>query len=182
MHLAHDAPKPPRRIRSKITRGTKLLPTVHEQSHWARIMRDTFDACISHCGGDGYVSELQRLQARRIAAMEAECVHLEDRIAQSRKAGEEPPASVVDLYLRAAAAQRRHAEVLGWRPQQRDITPSLASVLEHHAKSKAGQGEGPAADRGSAALGDIDISCDSSDSGDSDIPMVSEKPGEPDDA
>ena len=125
---------PPRKIRSRITRGSKLLPSVHEQSVWARIMRDTLDAVTEHCGGEGYMSELKRMQARRIAALEAECVHLEDRIAQSRLAGEEPPAAVIDLYCRIANGQRRHCEALGWERTARNLNPSLAQIIEAKAE------------------------------------------------
>jgi hypothetical protein len=37
--------------RSRITRGSKLLPSVHEQSVWARVVRDVLDAVVAHCGG-----------------------------------------------------------------------------------------------------------------------------------
>jgi hypothetical protein len=57
--------------RSRITNGKALLPSVHGQSVWGRIMKDVMDAVYEHCGGEGAISELERLQARRIAALEA---------------------------------------------------------------------------------------------------------------
>jgi len=119
-----------RKHRSRITNGSKLLPSVHEQSVWARIMRDTLDAVVAHCGGVDNVSELKRMQARRVAALEAELIHIEDRIATAHAAGDEPDVATLDLYGRLANGQRRHCEALGWERTPRDVTPSLASYIE----------------------------------------------------
>jgi hypothetical protein len=124
----------PRKHRSRITRGSKLLPTVHEQSVWARIMRDTLDAVMAHLGGDGYASELQRMQARRIAALEAELIHIEDRIARARAGGEDPATSDLDLYGRLANGQRRHCEALGWQRVPRDITRAVIEQAKAEAR------------------------------------------------
>jgi hypothetical protein len=121
------------RHRSRITNGTALLPSVHGQSAWARIMKDVLDNVIAHCGGDGQITELERLQARRIAALEAELIHVEDKIALARAAGEEPAAAVVDLYTRLANGQRRHCEALGWQRTARNITPTI----DHYIKERA---------------------------------------------
>jgi hypothetical protein len=55
-------------------------------------MKDTYDCIMIHVGGHDYASEPQRLQARRIAALEAELVHMENKIGEARCAGEEPNA------------------------------------------------------------------------------------------
>lgn len=52
-------------------------------------MRDTYRAVIQHCGGDGAISELERMAARRIGALEAELIHMEDKFATIRAAGGE---------------------------------------------------------------------------------------------
>jgi hypothetical protein len=124
--LAADGSKPVRN-RSRITNGTRLLPSVKGSSVWGRIMSDVYEAVVSHCGGDGCISELQRLQARRIAALEAELIYIEDKIGIARLAGEEPPPAVLDLYGRLANGQRRHCEALGWTRMPRDITPNIAT-------------------------------------------------------
>ena len=126
--------KPPQRYRSRITSGSKLLPNVHEQSVWARIMRDTLDAVLTHCGGPDEISELKRLQARRIAALEAELIHIEDRIASAHAAGEAPAASDLDLYGRLANGQRRHCEALGWERTAHNVTPDLSTYIEGKAQ------------------------------------------------
>jgi hypothetical protein len=98
-------------------------------------MRDVFDAVLAHCGGADYASELKRMQARRIAALEAELIHIEDRIARAHAEGQEPAIADLDLYGRLANGQRRHCEALGWERQARDVTPSLSQILEQHAKA-----------------------------------------------
>ena len=80
----------PRGRRSRITKGSKLLPTVNQSSVWGRIMGDVLDAVIARCGGEGQISELQRLPGPPHPALEAELIHLEDKIASTRLAGEEP--------------------------------------------------------------------------------------------
>ena len=129
MHMLKDT-SPPSKRRSRITSGARLLPTVRGDSQWGRIMGDVYNSALAHCGGADYVSELQRLQCRRIGALEAELVHAENRIAAARTAGEEPPPSLLDLYCRLSSAQRRHCEALGWQRTARDITPDLRKYIE----------------------------------------------------
>jgi len=124
--------------RSRISNGTELLPGVDLRSTWARFMRDTYNSLVhSHLGGADYASEVQKMQCRRIATLEAELVHAEARIAAKRAKGEEPSGNDLDLYCRLGNAQRRHAEVLGWRPAQKDITPSLSTIIEQQAAEDA---------------------------------------------
>ena len=107
-----------------MTNGSSLLPTVDGRSIWARLMRDSFAALVTHCGGADHVTETMRATARRAAALEAELIHLEDKFARTRADGGEPDASDLDLYGRLADRQRRLHEVLGWQRTPRDITPS----------------------------------------------------------
>jgi hypothetical protein len=107
-----------------------LLPSIDGRSTWARIMRDTYSAMISHAGGADYVPETKRLLARRIAAIESECVHLEDKFALAHARGGEPAVSDLELYGRLTGQQRRCLEALGWERTQRDITPpDLATYI-----------------------------------------------------
>ena len=116
--------------RSRIGNGSSLLPSVDGRSVWARLMRDTYAAVLTHCGGADYVSETKRMAARRIAALEAELVHLEDKFARARADGAQPDTADLDLYGRLANGQRRHMEAVGWERTARDVTPSLATYLE----------------------------------------------------
>jgi hypothetical protein len=59
--------------RSRITNGRRLLPGVHAQSAWARIMRDVVNALAAHCGGESNLIEPQRLIARRAAIGSRAC-------------------------------------------------------------------------------------------------------------
>jgi hypothetical protein len=114
------------RQRSKIANGTQLLPKTDGRSIWARLMRETFEALLVHCGD---ASETQRLIARRISTLEAELVFIEDKLASIRAAGGEPDPATVDLYGRLADRQRRLADPLGWqRPPPRDVT-SLGDLM-----------------------------------------------------
>ena len=99
-------------------------------------MRDTLAALVTHCGGVDEVSETKRLAARRVAVIEAELVHLEDRFAQLRAAGDEPDAAAIDLYARVPNQQRRLSEALGWERTARDVTPTLSKFVEGIARQE----------------------------------------------
>jgi hypothetical protein len=98
-------------------------------------MRDTYRAVIQHCGGDDAISELERMVARRIGALEAELVHMEDGFATLRAAGGEPDATSLDLYSRLSNTQRRHSEAIGWARRPRDVT--MAPHLGHYLHARA---------------------------------------------
>jgi len=123
-------PMRPRRKRSRISTGARLLPTVHPQSVWGRLMRDTLDSLVIYLGGEDQVSEPQRMACRRIALLETELIHLEDAIGTLRCQGREPTSEMLDLYARLGNAQRRFCEALGWQRVPKDVTPSLSSYLQ----------------------------------------------------
>src|SRR5262245_22114435 len=105
-------PERPRRHRSRLTTGQRLLPTVHPQSVWGRLMRDTLDGLIAHLGGPDMVSETQRMACRRIAVLETELVYQEDELGRLRCEGHAPSPEMLDLYARLGNAQRRFCEAL----------------------------------------------------------------------
>ncbi len=123
--------------RSRIGNGSALLPSVDGRSVWARLMRDTHAALLTHLGGADMVSETQRMTVRRIAALEAELVYLEDKIARCCADGGEPESSDLELYGRLANGQRRHLEVIGWKRVPRDVTPTLDQYLAQQTESPA---------------------------------------------
>ena len=125
-----DAAERKRFARNRVTNGAALLPTVDGRSLWARLMRDNYNAVIQHCGGEDAISELERMTARRIGALEAELVYFEDKIAAIRAAGDEPDASTLDLYSRVSNTHRRHCESVGWQRRPRNVTPGLGAYLE----------------------------------------------------
>jgi hypothetical protein len=125
--------RPPRyseaRPKTRVRGGKRALPTAHSQSVWARLFRDVQGAVVQHCGGEQHVSETQRLAIRRVAALEAELIYLEDNFACERTAGNVPNPQDLTLYATMANAQRRFCEALGWRPIQRDVSTPLAVAI-----------------------------------------------------
>ena len=107
---------------SRVTNGVGLLPSVDGRSTWARIMRSTLVAMLNHLGGEDNVSEPQRMLSRRVAAMEAELIHLEDHFARTRTEGGAPDTESLDLYSRMSSAQRRMLEAIGLDRVPRDIS------------------------------------------------------------
>ena len=124
-------------IRSRVTAGRDLLPSIDGRTTLARAMRDTYNAMISHAGGDAYISATQKLLARRIAATEAELINLEDLFARTRADGEQPDISDLDVYGRLMGQQRRCLEALGWRPHMRDVTPDPLTYAREYGRRKA---------------------------------------------
>ena len=87
-------------------------------------MRDTIHAMHAHLGGEENISEPARMMSRRVAAFEAELVHLEDGFARVRSEGRAPDTESLDLYSRMSSAQRRMLEAIGLSRVPRDITPA----------------------------------------------------------
>ena len=112
-------------FRSRVSRGLDLLPDIDGRSHWARLMRDTLDALIAHCGGQDTISEPKRMMARRAACLETELIFLETKFATIRAEGGEPTlADGRDLRppCRQSAPHRRGVG-LGTQPERRDPRP-----------------------------------------------------------
>jgi hypothetical protein len=134
--------------KSRISNGAALLPSQDGRSAWARIMRDCLQALIAHCGGIDEVSDPKRMACRRIAAIEAELIYHEDRIASVRRKGKEPPASLLQMYSMLADRQRRLCEVIGY-----DLAKPIKDItLEDHIANRLkanGQGNGHARSRAS---------------------------------
>jgi hypothetical protein len=86
-------------------------------------MRDTLGAMMAHLGGEDYASEPQRMLSRRVAALEAELIYLEDGFARCRSEGRGPEMADLDLYSRMASGQRRLLEAIGLTRIARDVTP-----------------------------------------------------------
>ena len=98
-----------------------------------QIMGDTLDDVLAHCGRADHVSALKRMAAHRIAALEAELVHLEEKFARTRAEAGEPTAADLDLYSRLTNTHRRQCEALGWERTAKDITPNIAAYSRDRA-------------------------------------------------
>jgi hypothetical protein len=110
---------------SRISTGRDLLSNEDGRSRWARLLKATYRALIQHCGGDDVISDVQRMACRRIGALEAELVHIEDRLARLRRSRKEPPATLLSTYASLTAQQHRLSKELGWdrHAKPRDIAP-----------------------------------------------------------
>jgi hypothetical protein len=127
-------------------RNGHLLNT-DQRSAWARIMRDTFRALITHCGGEDQIGETKRLICRRVAVLESELCFLEEDIARTRDRGRTPPDYKISLYGQLADRQRRLSDPLGWTRTPKDIGPSLddllrQSAVEQIAEARAREAQG----------------------------------------
>jgi hypothetical protein len=140
-HLCRKSPPRPgdkQYGRSRLTNGVAILPTVDGRSVWARIMRDTLNAMLVHVGGEDYATEPQRMLSRRVAALEAELIFLEDGFARRRSEGGAPDTADLDLYSRMASAQRRLLEAVGLGRVARDVTPDpLTYAADFAARRRA---------------------------------------------
>jgi hypothetical protein len=119
-----------RRQRTRLTNGVQLLPRIDGRCAWARLMRDAYRAVVQHCGGDDAISELERMSARRISALETELIHMETKFASIREAGGEPDPATLDLYSRLSDTHRRHCESVGWQRRARNVTPALSDYVD----------------------------------------------------
>jgi hypothetical protein len=142
---AKKAPAPYRgsgadgRHSSRISTGRDLLPNEDGRSRWARLLKATYRALIQHCGGDDIISDVQRMACRRVGALEAELIHIEDRIASIRRKGKEPPTSLLSTYASLTAQQHRLSKELGWsrhakplNDEPKDLQSYLASKTNGH--------------------------------------------------
>jgi hypothetical protein len=128
---------------SRVVSGKDLLPHEDGRSRWARLLRSTMQAMIAHCGPD--ISDTRRMACRRIAAIEAELIYAEDRIAKIRRQGKEPPASLIKTYSLLSHQQRRLMIDIGWNKTLSDKPPSkeptdLADYIADRARAKQATG------------------------------------------
>lgn len=121
----------PANTRSRLTNGSAMLPGTDGRSAWARLLRDVIANLEHHCGGE--LNEVERMTARRAAALEVELCHLEASFAAIRAEGGQPSPEALDLYSRLAGGQRRHLEALGMAKRAKDIVPDPLD----YARSKA---------------------------------------------
>jgi hypothetical protein len=121
-----DAPEvQPRKMRSRLTNGSKLLPGIDGRSPWVRRCKDVIAAHLSDLGGEANTSAAERSIIRRAAVLTTELERME---AQFAAAGE-PSADALDVYARVAANLRRMLEAIGLQRRSKDVTPTLGDLL-----------------------------------------------------
>jgi hypothetical protein len=106
--------------RSKITNGTRLLPTIDGRSVWARRLRDLIELHQHDLGGEDRLSVAENSLIRRASALTVELEHLELKFLDQ---GEATPQQL-NLYGRTSNTLTRVLRELGIRRRPRDITPT----------------------------------------------------------
>lgn len=123
--------------RSKVTNArlsgkrlsTRSLLNTDGRTAWARRYRDLVVMLSDDAGGAEGLSELKLGLVRRVAALTIEAEKLEVQLAE----GEEVD---IDLLARLSSHIRRISETIGLNRAVRDVTPTLAQIIEaHRAKS-----------------------------------------------
>jgi hypothetical protein len=112
--------------RSRITNGSALLPGVDGRSPWIRRLKDVL---ASHLSDVPEASAAERSIIRRASVLTVELERMEATFAL---AGEADPEQL-DVYARVAGNLRRLLEAVGLRRRARDVTPSLADILNEEA-------------------------------------------------
>jgi hypothetical protein len=114
-----DGPKP--QARSRISNGSAVfLEGVDGRSGLARRYRDILASLVSDMGGDP--SEAQNLIARRSATLAVWCELAETAMAKGDNLD-------IAEFTTAANALRRLLSDLGLERRARDVTPSLADIV-----------------------------------------------------
>ena len=106
-----------------------LLPGVDGRSTWIRRCRDLVNEFINvHLAGADNCSPAERAIVRRIAVLVTELEILEAKFATNNEASSEQ----LLLYGRTANTLRRLLLSLGLQRRQRDLNPTLDSLLHEH--------------------------------------------------
>src|SRR5262245_60153980 len=125
----HSAETNRRKLRSKITNGTGLLPSVDHRLAWPRRFKDLVHLIASDIAGGNHsvLSQGQMQLIRRAAALTVELGRMEGRVAEN--GGAEP--NELEAYQRASNTLRRLIAGLGISRGRiaKDVTPDLQSYL-----------------------------------------------------
>lgn len=116
--------------RSKITNGTRLLPSVDGRSLWARRLRDLINLYQQDRGGADVLTTAEQSIIRRISTLQVELEHMEIKFAGN---GEATPDELL-LYGRTANTLRRLTETIGIERRARDVTPRLSEYIQEAAE------------------------------------------------
>ncbi|WP_407186702.1 hypothetical protein [Bradyrhizobium centrosematis] len=104
------------------------------------MLKATYRALIQHCGGDDAVTDPQRIACRRIGALEAELVHIEDRLARLRRSRKEPPQSLLQSYASLTAQQLRLSREIGWERHAKPLNDEPQDLHSYLARRSASHG------------------------------------------
>jgi hypothetical protein len=118
----------PKKLRSKMSNGSKLLPLTDGRSATARRFKDLIDDIAADLGGKAMLSEGQRQLIRRAAMLSAECERQEALAARGEAEFN------CELYGTMCDRLGRLFGRLGLERVARDTTPSLADYLQAKAQ------------------------------------------------
>jgi hypothetical protein len=115
--------------RSRITNGSALLPGIDGRSPWVRRCKDLINEFLGEqLAGADNCSPAERAIVRRTAVLITELEILEAKFATNNEASSEQ----LLLYGRTANTLRRLLLSLGLQRRQRDLNPTLDSLLHEH--------------------------------------------------
>ena len=127
--LVRPADRPeniPRKARSQITNGKRLLQGVDGRNPWIRRCKDIIAMHMSDLGGEDNTSAAERSIIRRASVLTVELERIEAKFAV---AGEADP-DELDIYARIAANLRRMLETVGIQRRAKPV-PSLQDHLKY---------------------------------------------------
>lgn len=123
-----------KKLRSAITNGRVMFPDVDHRSAWMRRLRDLVSDHISDLGGEDNISSAEMLLVRRGAMLALQLELMERNWAEHNEG--EASADALQLYQQVVNTLRRTLESLGLQRRQRDVTPSLASILSERHRNR----------------------------------------------
>lgn len=110
--------------RSRVENGA-LFIEADGRSAWARRFKGLLETYSRHIGGAPTQPQISLI--RRIATMDIEAERVERMLAEGQRVDTE-------AYTRAASAQRRLLEQLGFEQSAREDVPTVEELIREHAK------------------------------------------------
>src|SRR5262249_12391023 len=104
--------------RTRVATGSQLWAGVDGRSLWARRAGELLAAHISDLGGEGNISEAERVLAKRVAVLVTELERRESAFAQAGQVDDEALA----IYQTTVNTLRRTLEALGLERRAIDVT------------------------------------------------------------
>ena len=117
--------------RSRVSNGSSLFlldhegKPIHGRTIIARRFRDILDAIVGDLGGRDHISEGEHQLARRAAALSVQA-----EVQEAWLAGQRFDKVNVEEFVKLCNALNRTLGSIGLRRRQRDVTPSLAEIVE----------------------------------------------------
>jgi DNA polymerase/3'-5' exonuclease PolX len=111
----------PRKGKSALTNGKRLLLGVDHRNPWVRRFKDLLNQYIADLGGADNCSAAERSILRRASVLETELERMETKFALAVERGSEVSIDNLDAYARIAANHRRQLEAVGLQRRPREV-------------------------------------------------------------